>query len=69
MVDDAFRLTLDTIFNTKYSENCYENGQYKSPFPIVNMSDSDNLFEFVCSLNKYQSTIDYKEKKFITWKK
>jgi len=71
MLDDAFRLTLDLIYNTKYSDKCYdEKGIYKSPFPVANMSNSENLFDFVCSLNKSLIAIVVdKENKVLSWKK
>ena len=69
MIDDAFRLTLDIIFNTKYTDNCYdEKGNYQTPFPIESKSNSDNLFDFICSLSKYSCSLDH-QKKSIIWKK
>jgi len=53
MLDDALRLTVDVLFETKY---CFssnkgdglenkekENQEYQSPFPVKNYSDSENL--------------------------
>ena len=51
MIDDALRLTIDKVFNTKYSENVIENDQYKSPFPVPNYSDYENMYEFLCNVN------------------
>ena len=51
MMDDAFRLTIDKIFQTKYSDNILQNGVYKSPFPVTNYSDEENMFEFICNVN------------------
>ena len=68
MLDDAFRLTLDLIFNTKYADYCYDkNREYKSPYPVENFPDSQNLFDFVCCLSKYSCCLD-SEKKSIIWK-
>ena len=40
MLDDAFRLTLDKVFDTRYDESCFdENGKYKSRFPIEGYQD------------------------------
>ena len=51
MMDDAFRLTIDKVFETKYSEECIDNnGNYKSKFPIEGYTDSENIFEFLCNI-------------------
>ena len=51
MMDDAFRLTIDKVFETKYSENCIDaNGNYKSRFPIEGYKDDENIFEFLCNI-------------------
>ncbi len=51
MMDDAFRLTIDKIFQTKYSDGMIQNGIYKSPFPVENYSDEENMFEYLCNVN------------------
>ena len=58
MVDDAFRLTIDKIFDTEYdSEVCSkdENGNfvYKSKYKLEGYDDTENVFEFLCNINKY----------------
>ena len=51
MMDDAFRLTIDKIFNTRYSEDCVEeNGKYKSRFKLDGYGDDENVFEFLCNI-------------------
>ena len=51
MLDDAFRLTIDTIFDTKYSQECIdENGRYKSKFKLDGYTDEENVFEFLCNI-------------------
>ena len=51
MMDDAFRLTIDKVFETKYDENCFdENGNYKSRFPIEGYRNDENIFEFLCNI-------------------
>ena len=51
MLDDAFRLTIDKIFNTKYSNECIDkNLKYKSKFKLNGYSDEENVFEFLCNI-------------------
>ena len=51
MLDDAFRLTIDKVFETKYSEECIDiDGKYKSKYKLEGFDDSDNLFEFLCNV-------------------
>ena len=51
MLDDAFRLTLDKVFDTRYDESCFdENGKYKSRYPIEGYQDDENIFEFLCNI-------------------
>ena len=52
MIDDALRLTIDVIFNTKYIEERYVDGKYSSPFHVDGYNDDENLFDFVCDLNE-----------------
>ena len=52
MLDDAFRLTIDVIFNTKYSPECFDSRKrYKSKFKLDGFRDDENIFEFLCNLN------------------
>jgi len=73
MIDDALRLTIDVLFDTKYTfhSNNHNNGnnenilehkdfkdnkdnkdvkdnkeilEYKSPFPVKNFSDAENMW-------------------------
>ena len=51
MLDDAFRLTIDKIFNTRYSRESFdENGKYKSRFKLDGYNDEENVFEFLCNI-------------------
>ena len=51
MLDDAFRLTIDKIFETKYSKECIdENGKYKSKYQLDGFTDEENIFEFLCNV-------------------
>ena len=51
MLDDAFRLTIDKIFNTQYDRECIdENGKYKSRFKLDGYNDEENVFEFLCNI-------------------
>ena len=51
MLDDAFRLTIDVVFNTKYSAECFDSRKkYKSKFKLDGFSDDENIFEFLCNL-------------------
>ena len=51
MLDDAFRLTIDKIFETKYAPECIdENGNYKSKYKLDGFSDEENVFEFLCNI-------------------
>ena len=52
MMDDAFRLTLDKVFNTKYSNECIDiNGEYKTKYKLNSFSDNENIFEFLCNIS------------------
>ena len=51
MIDDAFRLTIDKVFNTIYDNESFdEKGQYKTRFPIEGYKDDENIFEFLCNI-------------------
>ena len=51
MIDDAFRLTIDKIFETKYSNECIdESGKYKSKYQLDGFTDEENIFEFLCNV-------------------
>ena len=52
MLDDAFRLTIDKVFDTKYDpEVIDENGKYKSKYKLDGFNDEENVFEFLCNVN------------------
>ncbi len=51
MIDDAFRLTIDKIFNTYYSSECFDkNGHYESKYPLDGYNNNENIFEFLCNV-------------------
>ena len=52
MLDDAFRLTIDKIFETRYSPEVIDsNGNYKSKYKIDGYTDEENIFEFLCNVS------------------
>ena len=52
MLDDALRLTIDKVFETKYDAQCIdEKGNYKSKYKLEGFSDDENVFEFLCNVN------------------
>ena len=51
MMDDALRLPIDKIFNTRYSDECFDtNKNYKSKFKLEGYNDNENIFEFLCNV-------------------
>ena len=53
MIDDAFRLTIDAKFNTKYSNDRYDkDGNYISPFHVEGYNDSENIYELIGNIKK-----------------
>jgi hypothetical protein len=58
MLDDALRLTIDDIYDTKYTffekEFC-KNDNYHSPYKVQGYEDCENLWELVCDLNSKDS--------------
>ena len=58
MIDDALRLTIDDLFKTTYAEDWTDkNGNYKSNYHVDGYDDSENMWEFICSLSKYNEKI------------
>ena len=53
MIDDAFRLTIDIEYNTKYSKERYDNnGNYISPFHVDGYDDSEIAYELIGNIQK-----------------
>ena len=53
MIDDALLLTIDDLFKTKYTEEWTdEKGNYKSNFHVDEYEDNENMWEFICNINK-----------------
>ena len=54
MFDDAMRLTIDKIFNTVYSNEVIDSNtnSYKSKYPLDGYNENENVFEFLCNINK-----------------
>ena len=51
MIDDAFRLTIDKVFETRYDKESFdEEGKYKTRFPIEGYRNDENIFEFLCNI-------------------
>ena len=51
MLDDAFRLTIDKIFDTKYDLSCKDDDwKYKSKYKLEGFTDEENVFEFLCNI-------------------
>ena len=52
MLDDAFRLTIDKVFDTRYSPDVIdEDGKYKTKYKLDGFTDDENVFEFLCNAN------------------
>ena len=52
MLDDAFRLTIDKVFETRYSQDVIDSeGKYKSKYELDGFSNEENIFEFLCNVN------------------
>ncbi len=53
MIDDAFRLTLDKIYDTEFDESVYDKNTniYKTKFSVDGYSDYENMFEFICNIS------------------
>ena len=52
MVDDAFRLTIDKVFETRYDPEVIDkDGKYKSKYKLDGFTDEENIFEFLCNVN------------------
>ena len=59
MIDDAFRLTIDKFFDTRYDSEVIDEktGKYKSKYKLNGYNDEENIFEFLCNINKYPYNI------------
>ena len=54
MIDDALRLTIDDLFKTKFADEWTdEKGNYKSNYHVDGYEDNENMWEFICNINKY----------------
>lgn len=54
MIDDAFRLTLDDIYETKYS-HVKEGETYESPYNVEGYDKNENLWELVTDFCDYEN--------------
>ena len=53
LIDDAFRLTIDVEYGTKYSKERYNTkGDYISPFHVNGYNDNENVFELIGNIQK-----------------
>ena len=66
MIEDALRLTIDDVFETKYSDDWTSgsdnNNKYKSNYHVDGYDDMDNMWEFICDLNSGNGFSNKKEK-------
>lgn len=54
MIDDAFRLTIDNLYETKYANSAYDKEKnYNSPYPVENYTPSENLWDLVTDFSDY----------------
>jgi hypothetical protein len=63
MIDDAFRLTIDELFETKYSFSM-EDG-YNSPYQVPGYTNQENLWDYICNIRfkkiDLDNNINYKQ--------
>ena len=53
MIDDALRLTVDELFETEYNKEWIgEDGNYKSKYHVDGYNDKENMWEYICNINK-----------------
>ena len=53
MIEDSLRITVDELFDTEYSEEWTEkDGSYISKYHVDGYDDKENMWEFVCNINK-----------------
>ena len=53
MIDDAFRLTIDVDYETKFLKERYDKfGNYLSPFHVDGYNDDENLYELIGNIQK-----------------
>ena len=53
MIDDALRITVDELFKTEYSKEWIgEDDNYKSNYHVDGYDDNENMWEFICNINK-----------------
>ena len=76
MLDDALRLTIDDVYDTKY--NSTYNAEvdfvdkslpYFSPYPVTGYNNSENLWSLVCSLFEKEEAFYATKTKFRKIKK
>ena len=62
MIDDTLRITVDEIFETEYSKEWTdEDGNYKSNFHVEGYDDKENMWEYVCNMNKSNDKYKFEE--------
>jgi hypothetical protein len=63
MIDDALRLTIDELFETKYSFSM-EDG-YNSPYQVPGYTNQENLWDYICNIRfkkiDLDNNINYKQ--------
>ena len=59
MIDDTLRLTVDELFETEFSKDWIgEDGNYKSNFHVEGYDDKENMWEFICNINKANDKVE-----------
>ena len=53
MIEDTLRITVDDLFETEYDQEWLdEEGNYKSKYHVDGYDDKENMWEFICNINK-----------------
>ncbi len=58
MIDDALRLTVDDVFNSKYNFDMSEG--YQSPFTVDNVKNSENMWDYICHFRDKTEVVNNK---------
>ena len=64
MIDDALRLTIDDIWETKYT-HVEDGAEYNSMFPVEGYANNENMWEMITDFRDFNDTISLQQKLFI----